>query len=136
MNEFLEEAKTKFEKLEDMMGELRRGVAEGRDVEPVLGRMIREVHTIKGLASLAGFSTLNKAAHWLETLLELAAEGELKPERDFMDVVGDFMSAIGNILKSNGQKSRRETQRYLQHLLLCTPGACQRTGRSPLRSRK
>ncbi|ASJ02572.1 hypothetical protein A3L09_04515 [Thermococcus profundus] len=100
MNEFIEEARTKFEELEDLMRELRDGVAGGREIGPVLRRMIREIHTIKGLASLAGFPTLNKAAHWLETLLELASEGELKPGEDFLNVVGDFISAMERILNS------------------------------------
>lgn len=83
-----------------MMRELREGVTSGEDVGAVIEGMLRQAHTIKGLASLAGFSTLNKAAHWLETLLGMAADGRLEPTGDFLDVLEGFVAIIGDILRS------------------------------------
>ncbi|WP_010477632.1 ATP-binding protein [Thermococcus zilligii] len=98
--EFISEAKAKFGELEALMRQLREGANSGEESRALVERMLREAHTIKGLASLAGFSTLNKAAHWLETLLGLALDGTLELTGGFLDVVEDFVSVIGSILSS------------------------------------
>ncbi len=62
--------------------------------------MIRNAHTIKGMASLAGFSKLTQAAHWLETILDMIRSGDLSVDDDLLAVVGDFISAMDTLVRS------------------------------------
>lgn len=91
VQEFLIEAREHLSRIEALMIEIENGTC---NTEPVHG-VFRSFHTIKGLAGFLGYEAIQKLAHEVETLLDLARNSTiaLTPER--VDVVLQAGDAIG-----------------------------------------
>ncbi|MCD6524968.1 MAG: Hpt domain-containing protein [Thermococcus sp.] len=101
VDSFIREVREKIDELGSLLSELRRGKgSERREFEELIEGMIRNAHTIKGMASLAGFPKLTQAAHWLETILDMIRSGDLSVDDDLLAVVGDFIAAMDGLVRS------------------------------------
>ncbi len=99
MDSFIREVREKIDELESLFSELRRE-SEGGNLEGLIESMIRSAHTIKGMASLAGFSKLTQAAHWLETILDMIRSGDISVDDDLLEVIWDFIAAMDTLVRS------------------------------------
>ena len=68
-SDFVSEAEEILESLSDRMRELERVFAAGRPHTETINTIFREVHSLKGLASLLGFPDIASMTHELEDLL-------------------------------------------------------------------
>jgi two-component system chemotaxis sensor kinase CheA len=68
-SDFVSEAEEILEALSDRMRELERVFAAGRPHTETINTIFREVHSLKGLASLLGFPDIASMTHELEDLL-------------------------------------------------------------------
>jgi two-component system chemotaxis sensor kinase CheA len=68
-SDFVSEAEEILETLSDRMRELERVFAAGRPHTETINTIFREVHSLKGLASLLGFPEIAAMTHELEDLL-------------------------------------------------------------------
>ena len=68
-SDFVSEAEEILEALSDRMRELERVFAAGRPHAETINTIFREVHSLKGLASLLGFPDIASMTHELEDLL-------------------------------------------------------------------
>ncbi len=92
----IEELQEKVEELRALFGELKDASGVGEVAE----EMMRAAHTIKGTASLAGFSKLSQAAHWVETLLELVKDGRLELDDEVRSLLEGFLDSIEDFVRS------------------------------------
>src|ERR1043166_9329266 len=70
LNEFLAEAEEIIEGLHADLASLRARRGEGRARRELVGRIFRQVHTVKGTASSAGLEAASRLAHEFESLLD------------------------------------------------------------------
>ncbi len=94
--QMVEELQEKVEELRALFGELKNASR----VDEVAEEMMRAAHTIKGTASLAGFSKLSQAAHWVETLLELVKDGRLELDDEVRSLLEGFLDSIEDFVRS------------------------------------
>jgi len=92
----VEELQEKVEELRELFGELN----DTSRVDEVTGEMMRAAHTIKGTASLAGFSKLSQAAHWFETLIDLVKDGRLELDDEVRSLLEGFLDSIEDFVRS------------------------------------
>ena len=83
---FLEEAQEIIEKLESDFVRL-----EGRYDQEICNRIFRDVHTLKGSSSIAGFTEISEFTHQLENLLDLVRSGEFGAEAGVIDLLLDSL---------------------------------------------
>jgi two-component system chemotaxis sensor kinase CheA len=91
VQEFLIEAREHLSRIEALMIEIENGTS---NTEPVHG-VFRSFHTIKGLAGFLGYEAIQKLAHEVETLLDLARNSTIALTPEGVDVVLQAGDAIG-----------------------------------------
>ncbi|HET7711982.1 MAG TPA: Hpt domain-containing protein, partial [Thermoanaerobaculia bacterium] len=89
------------ELLEGLSSDLATLEAQGRDVRPeVINKIFREVHSLKGLAGMLGFTGISELAHALEDLLDRLRMGKVEITRDLIDLLYDSVDALNRLVLS------------------------------------
>src|SRR6185437_3302567 len=98
--EFLIDIEELVERLFADAEELRRQESSRPQRRELLDRVFRHVHSIKGVASTAGFTDVGKLAHQTESLLDNARVGRVPIEDQFIDTVEQAANAISESLSA------------------------------------
>ncbi len=94
--EFTSEAE---ELVESLAGGVAQIEAQGSDVRPeVINKIFREVHTLKGLAGMLGFSDISEVSHKLEDMLDRLRLGKIAIGRDLIDLLYDGVDTLQRLL--------------------------------------
>ena len=92
-NIFKEESEEHIQKLNEGFLSLEKEPNQ----PPLLSELFRHSHSIKGSARMMGFSSVEKVAHAVETILGKIQKGEIKVDKDVMEVLYkgvDFFNKI------------------------------------------
>ncbi len=101
--EFTGEAEELLESLSRSLGELE---AQGQNVRPELVNTIfREVHSLKGLAGMLGFSEISELSHNLEDMLDKLRMGRIPINRDLIDLLYDSVDGLNRLVIAIGDPS-------------------------------
>lgn len=98
--EFLIDIEDLVERLFADAEELRRQESTRPQRRELLDRIFRHVHSIKGVASTAGFTDVGKLAHQTENLLDNARVGRVPIEDQLIDTVEQAANAISESLSA------------------------------------
>jgi len=96
--EFLIELEELTEQLFAVNADLRRQEAAGPQQREILARAFRCLHSIKGVASSAGFTTVAELAHQTENVLDTKRTGRIEIDTTFVDTLEDVADAISENL--------------------------------------
>jgi two-component system, chemotaxis family, sensor kinase CheA len=98
--EFASEAEELLEALSNGVVELE---SQGSDVRPdLVNKIFREVHSLKGLAGMLGFTEIAELSHNLEDMLDKLRMGKIPIDRDLIDVLFDSVDSLNRLLLSLG----------------------------------
>src|SRR5918911_25079 len=103
LSEFLAEAEELIEKLHGDLASLRARRGEGRARRELVGRIFRQVHTIKGTASAAGLGATERLAHEFESLLDAVRMGRAALDDAALEASEDAVAAIAATLSAAAQ---------------------------------
>ncbi len=94
--EFTSEAE---ELLDTLSRDLVEFESQGKDVRPeVINKIFREVHSLKGLAGMLGFSEISELSHSLEDMLDRLRMGKVKIDRGLMDLLYDSVDSLNRLV--------------------------------------
>jgi len=100
LQEFLNDLKELTERLIALTTDLRQpSTSEPAQLEK-LARTFRCLHSIKGVASSAGFGSIAQLAHQTETLLENQRAGGTQRAIEFTDTLEEVANAISECLET------------------------------------
>ncbi|MGZ8868636.1 MAG: Hpt domain-containing protein, partial [Thermoanaerobaculia bacterium] len=69
--------------------------AQGQNVRPELvNKIFRNVHSLKGLAGMLGFSEIADLSHNLEDMLDKLRMGKIAISRDLIDLLYDSVDSL------------------------------------------
>lgn len=85
INEFVTESTEHLESIEPDLLILEQ--AKGRVDDPIINRIFRAMHSIKGSSSFFGFDSLTRLSHAMENVFMKFRDGELIPDPDRMDPI-------------------------------------------------
>ena len=68
-----------------------------------LNKIFREMHSLKGLASMFNLEGITALSHDLESLLDKVRLGKVKPSPDFFALLGDSRHALRGMVSEAGQ---------------------------------
>src|SRR5947209_14643968 len=94
LSECLAEAEEIIEALHGDLASLRARRGEGRARRELVGRIFRQVHTVKGTASSAGLEATSRLAHEFESLLDAARLGRAALDDAALEAAEDAVAAI------------------------------------------
>jgi two-component system chemotaxis sensor kinase CheA len=95
-DEFTSEAEELLDTLSRDLVELE---AQGRDVRPeVVNKIFREVHSLKGLAGMLGFTEISELSHNLEDMLDKLRMGKIEITRDLIDLLYDAVDSLNRLV--------------------------------------
>jgi two-component system chemotaxis sensor kinase CheA len=80
LEQFVAEAEELIDSLRADLDELERQRAVGRIQPDLLNRVFRNAHSLKGIAGMAGVSTVQRVAHRFEDLLDDLRMGRIRPD--------------------------------------------------------
>jgi two-component system chemotaxis sensor kinase CheA len=88
---------------EELLDSLSRDLAEfesqGENVRPELvNKIFRDVHSLKGLAGMLGFSDISELSHNLEDMLDKLRMGRVAINRDLMDLLYDSVDSLNRLV--------------------------------------
>jgi two-component system, chemotaxis family, sensor kinase CheA len=87
------------ELLDALSGALTDFEAQGSDVRPELvNKIFRDVHSLKGLAGMAGFTKISELAHTLEDMLDKLRMGRIAFGRQLTDLLFDAVDALNRLV--------------------------------------
>lgn len=96
LNEFTGEAEELLDTLSHDLAELE---TEGINVRPeVVNKIFREVHSLKGLAGMLGFSEISELSHTLEDMLDRLRMGKIEISRDLIDLLYDSVDSLNRLV--------------------------------------
>ncbi len=73
--------------------------AQGEAVRPELvNKIFRDVHTLKGLAGMLGFSEISELSHNLEEMLDKLRMGKIAITRDLVDLLYDAVDSLNRLV--------------------------------------
>lgn len=101
--EFVDEAQDGLGELDSLFVELEENPSDKNIIESIF----RPVHTIKGNSAFFGLMKVKKLAHELETLLSLAKEEKLVPNKDIISLLlrgTDEIKAMLNRARGGGRE--------------------------------
>lgn len=98
--EFLIELEELTEQLFAVIADLRRQEVAGPVQREILARAFRCLHSIKGVASSAGFTAVADLAHQMENVLDTKRTGRIEIETTFVDTLEDVADAISENLSN------------------------------------
>ncbi|HEY0590936.1 MAG TPA: chemotaxis protein CheA [Thermoanaerobaculia bacterium] len=94
--EFASEAEELLEALSAGIVELE---AQGEGVRPELvNKIFREVHSLKGLAGMLGFTEISELSHNLEDMLDRLRMGKIPIDRQLIDVLFDSVDTLNRLV--------------------------------------
>jgi len=73
--------------------------SQGKDVRPELvNKIFREIHSLKGLAGMLGFSEISELSHNLEDMLDKLRMGKIEITRDLIDLLYDSVDSLNRLV--------------------------------------
>jgi two-component system chemotaxis sensor kinase CheA len=94
--EFASEAEELLEALSSGIVELE---SQGENVRPELvNKIFREVHSLKGLAGMLGFTDISELSHNLEDMLDRLRMGKIPINRQLIDVLFDAVDTLNRLV--------------------------------------
>lgn len=95
---------------EELLDTLSRDLVEfetqGRNVRPELvNKIFREVHSLKGLAGMLGFSEISELSHNLEDMLDKLRMGKIEISKDLIDLLYDAVDSLNRLVISINDSS-------------------------------
>lgn len=94
--EFTSEAEELLDTLSRDLSELE---AQGKDVRPeVVNKIFREVHSLKGLAGMLGFTEIADLSHNLEDMLDRLRMGKIEISRNLVDLLFDSVDGLNRLV--------------------------------------
>jgi two-component system chemotaxis sensor kinase CheA len=94
--EFTSEAEELLDMLSRDLGELE---SQGTNVKPdVINKIFREVHSLKGLAGMLGFTEISELSHNLEDMLDRLRMGKIAITRELNDVLYDAVDGLNRLV--------------------------------------
>jgi two-component system chemotaxis sensor kinase CheA len=94
--EFTSEAE---ELLDTLSRDLVEVEAQGKDVRPeVINKIFREVHSLKGLAGMLGFTEIAELSHNLEDMLDRLRMGKIEITKDLVDLLYDSVDSLNRLV--------------------------------------
>ncbi len=90
LDAFIEEGSAEVEKLENEVGEWEKNIAS----EPLLAKVSRTLHTIKGIAKGVGLQRLGTLVHNFETLLDKLPKPGVGAELGYFRIVNAWLDAV------------------------------------------
>ncbi|HEY0077348.1 MAG TPA: ATP-binding protein [Pyrinomonadaceae bacterium] len=132
--EFLAEAEDLLEALFADIEALRARHGEGRARRELVGRIFRQVHTIKGAALAAGLDATGRIAHELESLLDGVRRGRIAVEPALLDAFEDGVQAVSENLSaaSRGREPSSPGHEVIERLRRFAPPASDARSAHPL----
>src|ERR1043166_5216763 len=100
LNEFLAEAEEIIEGLHADLASLRARRGEGRARRELVGRIFRQVHTVKGTASSAGLEAASRLAHEFESLLDAMRMGRVAVDDASLEASEEAVGALAACLEA------------------------------------
>src|SRR5438046_2762358 len=95
-DEFTSEAE---ELLDTLSRDLVDFEAQGKNVRPELvNKIFREVHSLKGLAGMLGFTDISELSHSLEDMLDRLRMGKIEITRDLIDLLYDSVDSLNRLV--------------------------------------
>jgi len=116
---FKEESKEHIQKLNEGFLSLEKEPNQ----PPLLSELFRHSHSVKGSARMMGFSSIEKVAHAIETILGKIQKGEKKVERDVMEALYrgvDFLAELIESISHGKEGEETRSEEILEHLSLFT----------------
>ena len=96
--EFTSEAE---ELLESLSRDLVDFEAQGQNVRPELvNKIFREVHSLKGLAGMLGFTDISELSHSLEDMLDRLRMGKIAINRELVDLLFDSVDGLNRLFSN------------------------------------
>jgi two-component system chemotaxis sensor kinase CheA len=88
---------------EELLDTLSRDLVEfegqGKNVRPELvNKIFREVHSLKGLAGMLGFTDISELSHNLEDMLDRLRMGKIEITRDLIDLLYDSIDSLNRLV--------------------------------------
>src|SRR2546421_9133599 len=72
---------------------------QGKNVRPELvNKIFREVHSLKGLAGMLGFTDISELSHNLEDMLDRLRMGKIEITRDLIDLLYDSIDSLNRLV--------------------------------------
>jgi two-component system chemotaxis sensor kinase CheA len=94
--EFTSEAE---ELLDTLSRDLVDVESQGAEVRPeVVNKIFREVHSLKGLAGMLGFTEISELSHNLEDMLDRLRMGKIAINRDLVDLLYDSVDSLHRLV--------------------------------------
>ncbi len=94
--EFTSEAE---ELLDTLSRDLNEFEAQGQNVRPELvNKIFREVHSLKGLAGMLGFTDISELSHSLEDMLDKLRMGKIAISKDLIDLLFDSVDGLNRFV--------------------------------------
>ena len=94
--EFTSEAE---ELLDTLSRDLVEFESQGKNVRPeVINKIFREVHSLKGLAGMLGFSEISELSHSLEDMLDRLRMGKVEIDRGLIDLLYDAVDSLNRLV--------------------------------------
>jgi two-component system, chemotaxis family, sensor kinase CheA len=94
--EFTSEAE---ELLDTLSRDLNEFEAQGQNVRPELvNKIFREVHSLKGLAGMLGFTDISELSHSLEDMLDKLRMGKIAISKDLIDLLFDSVDGLNRLV--------------------------------------
>lgn len=122
--EFVAELEELIEQLFAATADLRRQQISGPPQRELLARTFRCLHSIKGVASAAGFIAVAELAHQAETVLERARTSRIEISNAFVDTLEDVANTIAeNVADVTARRTERATDLLGQRLSALASGA-------------
>lgn len=100
LSEFLAEAEEIIEGLHADLASLRALRGEGRARRELVGRIFRQVHTVKGTASSAGLEAASRLAHEFESLLDAMRMGRVPVDDAALEASEESVGALAASLEA------------------------------------
>ena len=95
-NEFTSEAE---ELLDTLSRDLVDFESQGANVRPELvNKIFREVHSLKGLAGMLGFTEIAELSHNLEDMLDRLRMGKVAIDKDLTDLLYDSVDSLNRLI--------------------------------------
>jgi two-component system chemotaxis sensor kinase CheA len=95
-DEFTSEAE---ELLDTLSRDLVEFESQGRNVRPELvNKIFREVHSLKGLAGMLGFSEISELSHSLEDMLDRLRMGKVEISKNLIDLLYDAIDSLNRLV--------------------------------------
>lgn len=117
-NDFLIESKEHLQTVEEDLLQLERQADAPQ--RPLVDKLFRAMHSIKGGAGFLGLKNINALAHRMETLLAMVRSGDLKPAHQVIEVLlqgSDRIAALLDDLAGSDAQGVSKEMRLLDMLL-------------------